>query len=311
MPGAREPPIDYLGRIRRYYLALGYRTPYRWAHYESVPFTALARPLAQARVALVTTAARFRAGLGEQGPGAPYNARAKFYTVYSAPADGPHDLRISHLTYDRDHAPASDANAYFPLPALRRAAAEGRIGEVAARFHGVPTNRSQRTTLERDCPALLERLREDGAHAAVLVPNCPVCHQTLSLAARHLEAHGIATVVMGSAKDVVEHVGVPRLAFSDFPLGNAAGRPHSRDSQEATLALALALLRDAGGARTTVCSLERWAENDAWKRDFCRVDGLSAEELAQRRAAFDTGKSAARARREAEGLSVATHPPAT
>jgi len=52
-----------------------------------------------------------------------------------------------------------------------------------------------------------------------------VCHQTVSLAARHLEENGIATVVMGCAKDIVEYCGVPRFLFSDFPLGNAAGRP--------------------------------------------------------------------------------------
>ena len=52
-----------------------------------------------------------------------------------------------------------------------------------------------------------------------------MCHQTVSLAARHLEENGIATVVMGCAKDIVEYCGVPRFLFSDFPLGNAAGRP--------------------------------------------------------------------------------------
>ena len=62
--------------------------------------------------------------------------------------------------------------------------------------------------------------------AAVLVPNCPVCHQTVSLVARHLEANGISTVVMGCAKDIVEHAAVPRFLFSDFPLGNSAGKPH-------------------------------------------------------------------------------------
>ena len=47
---------------------------------------------------------------------------------------------------------------------------------------------------------------------------------------------------MGCAKDIVEHVGVPRFLFSDFPLGNAAGRPKDKASQKATLELALKLL---------------------------------------------------------------------
>lgn len=91
-----------------------------------------------------------------------------------------------------------------------------------------------------------------------------MCHQTVSLAARHLEANGIATVVMGCAKDIVEHCGVPRFLFSDFPLGNAAGRPHDPQSQAVTLQLALRLLASAPAARTTVQSPLRWSPDPSW-----------------------------------------------
>src|SRR2546422_795211 len=47
------------------------------------------------------------------------------------------------------------------------------------------------------------------------------------------------TVIMGAAKDIVEHCGVPRFLFSDFPLGNSAGKPFDVESQAATLELAL------------------------------------------------------------------------
>ncbi|HZV10305.1 MAG TPA: SDR family NAD(P)-dependent oxidoreductase, partial [Novosphingobium sp.] len=79
------------------------------------------------------------------------------------------------------------------LPALRQAAQSGRIGAFAARFHGLPTNRSHRVTIETDAPEILSRCREDKVDVAVLVPNCPVCHQTSALVARHLEANGIST----------------------------------------------------------------------------------------------------------------------
>jgi hypothetical protein len=77
-----DAPIPYIQRIRDYYLALGYPTPYRWAHYAEAPFQPLEKPLAQCRVALITTAAPYRPSKGDQGPGAPYNAAAKFYAVY-------------------------------------------------------------------------------------------------------------------------------------------------------------------------------------------------------------------------------------
>jgi hypothetical protein len=117
----------------------------------------------------------------------------------------------------------------------------------------------------------------------------------MALIARRLEASGIASVVLGCAKDIVEHVGVPRFVFSDFPLGNAAGRPHDRASHDATLELALALLESAPAPRTTVQSPLRWRGDADWKLDYCNVDRLSADEMARRRAEFDAGKADAKA----------------
>jgi hypothetical protein len=295
---AHDVPVAYMQRTREYYQALGYGEPYRWAHYAEVPFHRLPRPLATCRVAIVTTAAPYRAECGDQGPGAPYNAAAKFYTVYSGETANEPDLRISHVAIDRAHTTAEDIGSYFPLAQLRRSAADGRIGALAPRFHGVPTNRSQRATLQTDAPELVVRCRADGVDAVLLVANCPVCHQSVSLAARQLEAAGIATVVMGCAKDIVEHVGVPRLLFSDFPLGNAAGRPRDLPSQAFTLELALRLLESAPAARTTVQSPLRWSDDPDWKLDYCNVQRLSADELQRRRAAFDAGKDTARLLRE-------------
>ena len=297
-----DVPIPYLQRIRDYYQALGYGRPYEWAHYADVPFHPLAKPLGRSRVALIVTAAPYQSDKGDQGPGAPYNAAAKFYAVYSGETAKEHDLRIAHLAIDRKHTTAEDSGTYFPLPALRELATSGRVGSLAARFHGLPTNRSKRRTLEVDCPEIVGRCTADAVDAAILVPNCPVCHQSVSLAARALEASGISTVVMGCAKDIVEYVGVPRLLFSDFPLGNAAGRPNDPESQAFTLALALEVLQAAPAPRTTVQSPLHWGADPDWKLDYCNVQRLTPEEIRRRRAEFDEAKSRAKAVREREGL---------
>ena len=161
--------IRYIDRTRDYYQLLGF-APYRWAHHVDVPFTRLAKPLDRARVALITTAAPFQPGLGDQGPGAPYNAAAKFYQVYSISTESEPDLRISHIGYDRLHTHAKDINSYFPLARLKEATAAGRIGALTARVQGSPTNRSRRVTTDQDAPELLHRVREDGADAVLLVP---------------------------------------------------------------------------------------------------------------------------------------------
>jgi hypothetical protein len=118
----------------------------------------------------------------------------------------------------------------------------------------------------------------------------------VSLAARTIEAAGIPTVVMGCAKDIVEHAGVPRFLFSDFPLGNPAGKPKDKASQAATLELALKLLAGAPGPRTTVQNPIRWNPDGKWKLDYSNVEQLSAEEIARRRAEFDKGKEIAKQR---------------
>ena len=292
-----DSPIPYMQRTREYYKAIGYTTPYRWAHHLTAPFAPMTKPLAQCRIAIVTTAAPFQPDKGDQGPGAAYNGGAKFYRVYSGDTAHDHDLRISHIGYDRVHTTATDANSWFPLPALRRAAASGRIAGIAARFHGAPTNRSHRVTIETDAPEILNRIREDGADIAIVVPNCPVCHQTSSLVARHIEANGIPTVLMGAAKDIVEHAAVARFLFSDFPLGNSAGKPHDVTSQDGTLESALRLLESAIGPQTTMQNPRRWDADGKWKLDYLNLEQIGAAELQRRREEFDRQKDLARPNR--------------
>ena len=125
-----------------------------------------------------------------------------------------------------------------------------------------------------------------------------MCHQTVSLIARHLEETGIPTVIMGAAKDIVEHCGVPRFLFSDFPLGNQAGRPFDVESQRQTLELALRVLETAPAARTTVQSPLRWSEDASWKRDYNDLSKLTPEKIAERRREFDVVKAVAKTKRE-------------
>ena len=120
----------------------------------------------------------------------------------------------------------------------------------------------------------------------------------MSLVARHLEANGIPTVIMGCAKDIVEYCGVPRFLFSDFPLGNSAGRPLDAESQALTVELALRVLETAPAARTTVQSPLRWRDDAAWKLDFSNLDRMTPAQIAERRKEFDEIKAIARSRRD-------------
>jgi hypothetical protein len=259
-----------------------------------VPFTPLQKPLNQSTLGLVTTAVPFDASKGPQGPGAPYNAAAKFYDPYECSIDENVELRIAHVGVDRLNANMEDGNCWFPIGAAKRAVAKGRIQSLSQHFYGLPTNRSHRHTLEIDAPFILSKMRADHVDLAVLIPNCPICHQSQSLLARYLEEAGIPTVIMGAAKDIVEYCGVPRLLFSDFPLGNAAALPNHEQSQDSNFQLALRLLEGAPGARTTVQSPLAWSVDSTWKLDYSNLERLSVEEITQLRDEAEKARITAR-----------------
>lgn len=278
-----DQPVRYIERTRNYYLGLGYETPYIWAHYIDVPFSLLHKPLSKSVLGLITTAVPYDSANGPQGAGAPYNAAAKFYQPYAHLINEDADLQIAHVGIDRRNANMEDSACWFPLAAAKKAVQAERIQALSPRFYGLPTNRSQRHTLEIDAPIILEMLRADEVDVAVLIPNCPICHQSQSLLARYLEGAGISTVVMGAAKDIVEYCGVPRFLFSDFPLGNAAARPNDPDSQTLNFELALRLLEAAPAARTTVQSPLAWSKDPTWKLDYSNLEKLSADEITRLR----------------------------
>ncbi len=87
----------------------------------------------------------------------------------------------------------------------------------------------------------------------------------MSLVARHLEANGIPTVIIGAARDIVEHCGVARFLFVDFPLGNPCGEPNKVDMQRSIFDQALDLLESAKGPNTTIRAPYDWSGGQRWK----------------------------------------------
>lgn len=152
---------SYMERTRAWYEAQGYERPYAWAHFEDVPFAHLPKPLSDCRVALVTTGTP----IGEDGgPVLPKRA-------YRHPVESPPErLYSDDLGWDKEATHMDDRASYLPLEALEELVAAGWIGALAPHFHGIPTEYSQRRTIEIDAPTLLENLREDEADAALLVP---------------------------------------------------------------------------------------------------------------------------------------------
>jgi len=123
----------------------------------------------------------------------------------------------------------------------------------------------------------------------------------VSLGARFLEAAGIPTVIVGSARDIVEECGVPRFVFVDFPLGNPCGKPGDIAMQRAITTLALDTLERAFAPRTTVQAPFVWDEvDDGWRERFMHVGDDNRDELAAAGVARRQAQEARRHDRELE-----------
>ena len=161
----RRTFVSYIDRTREFYMAQGYEKPYQWAYFDEVPFRRLAKALCESRLTLVTTASPVR------DQRAPEAGLLLAKEVWSGPVDAPPArLFTADLAWDKETTHTDDLDSFFPIHHVQELARAGRIGSLAARFHGVPTEYSQRRTIEQDAPEILRRCREDGVDAALLVP---------------------------------------------------------------------------------------------------------------------------------------------
>ena len=142
---------------------------YPWRRNDPVPWTSLARPLAEARVALVTSAALV---LPDQEP---FDESVRGGDTSYRVLDGDLEvsrLRETHRSDSFDHAGLrEDPNLGFPIDRLREMAAAGRIGSVAPRhisFMGSITAPGRLT--QRSAPAAARLLVADEVDVALLVP---------------------------------------------------------------------------------------------------------------------------------------------
>ena len=152
-------PVGYMKRTRGHYSAQGYEKAYRWANFETVPFSQLKKPLAQSVVGLITTAMPIIEK--QHGPkkvrlGSMRNPPDKFFT--------------DDLAWDKNATHMDDLDSFLPIHHLQDLEKEGRIGQSSNHFYCVPTEYSQRRTNEVDAPEILRLCQADGVDVVLLLP---------------------------------------------------------------------------------------------------------------------------------------------
>ncbi len=142
---------------------------YRWRHVDPVPCARLTRPLAAARVALVTSA-----GLVPPGS-SPFDETVRGGDVSYRVTRGDADVQALgefHRSRSFDHRGiARDRNLALPLDRLRELEREGVVGEVAPRHLSFMGSITAPGRLVRDtAPEAAALLVADAVDVALLVP---------------------------------------------------------------------------------------------------------------------------------------------
>ena len=238
---------------------------YPWVENRHAPFTPARRALPMLNLALITSA-----GAHLDGTEAFDTSIAGGDTSFrEIPIEvEAEDLKWSARGYDPS-AVLSDMNSQVPLRRLQEFEGNGIIGQLnpvwwsicgfipsAARFAG--------TTL----PQLVERVVRYEVQAALLVPASRLCHQTMALVGRAVEAAGIPTMMLCVDRDAAELVRPPRAAAYAGEFGCVSGKPEWPEHQRRILDEALRLIEpiDQPGVRNLDVSLATEVEMDRGER---------------------------------------------
>ena len=219
------------------------------------PFTAARRALPMLNLALVSSAGAYIDGTPEFA--------TNDLTFREIPIEVEStDLRFAARGYDAT-AITQDVNSQLPVERLLEFEQNGIIGQLNGVFWSFSGYIPAADAVANDlAPRIVERLQRYEVQAALLIPASRLCHQTIGLVARAIEAAGIPTMTLSVVKDVVENVRPPRVALYNGEFGSVAGKPNFPEHQRRILDESLRLIEpmDQPGIRKLVVELESAVE---------------------------------------------------
>jgi D-proline reductase (dithiol) PrdB len=240
-------------------------TDYPFVKNLRAPFTPVRRALPMLNLALISSAGAYIDGTE------PFDTHSASGDVSfrEIPVEvEAEDLRFAARGYDPT-AVRQDINAQVPVERLFEFERNGIIGQLNPVFWSfcgfIP---DAGMLVDELAPSLVERMRLYEVQAALLVPASRLCHQSVGLVARAIEAAGIPTMTLAVIKDVVESVRPPRVALYDGEFGSVAGKPNWPEHQRRILDEALRLIEptDQPGIRKLVVELESQVEASRGER---------------------------------------------
>ena len=145
------------------------------------------------------------------------------------------DLQYAARGYNPESV-REDMNSQIPTKRLleyENNAVIGKLNDVWWSLAGFIQNAS--SVAEDLAPKIADRVKHYQAQAAILIPASRLCHQTLGIVAREIEARGIPTILISVDCTVTDRVRPPRTAYYDGEFGSVAGKPNWKEHQHRIL----------------------------------------------------------------------------
>lgn len=182
------------------------------------------------------------------------------YTIRQIPtAAEPQDLVYSHPDLEQDWAD-TDPETVLPLKLLRSLVKEGRIGSLAPVFISFCGFQPHAIRVVKELvPAILKAVKQQHAHAALIVPVGQLSIQSAGLVARALEVNYIATTMTCWDGDQARETAPPRGTATGLPPTTPVGMPGDLDQQRRVLEATLGLLEK--DAPTGIIDLDEVPKN--------------------------------------------------
>jgi len=193
---------------------------YPWVSNTTTPFTPFRRALPMLNLGVISSAGAYIDGM----PGFDLESKDGDLSVREIPREvAAADLRYSAKGYD-PAAVESDRNALIPIDRLTGYEANAVIGGLNECWWSISSYiPNAMRVAEELAPQIAARLSRYEVQAALLIPASKLCHQTLGIVARGIEAAGIPTIVISVDKLISESVRAPRTAYYDGEYGSTAG----------------------------------------------------------------------------------------
>lgn len=223
------------------------------------PFTPVRRALPMMNLALISSAGAYIDGME------PFDLSSKDgdteFREFPIEIEAA-DMRYSAKGFDPKSV-REDRNSQIPIDRLLEYEANGVIGKLNNVWFSLsPWIPNAARVAEEMAPRIAERLHRYEIQAALLIPASRLCHQTLGVLARGIEAAGLPTMVISVDKTASEMVKAPRTNYYDGDLGSVAGQPNWREHQLRILDESLRTMEtfDQPGARKLAVEIETQVE---------------------------------------------------